>query len=94
MGKQCESGFDDVLYSSDMGSFSHYEVNLRNTIKVLDIIWQLVMPDSPPLSVLSTKCTVMSLALPQFGPYVTAQVIWGPHFKFATWQIPSLTHPV
>ena len=60
----------------NLGSFSHYKVNLQNTIKVLDIIWQLVMPDSPPLSVLSTKCTVMSLALPQFGPYVTAQFIW------------------
>ena len=94
LAKQCESGFDDILYSLDMGSFSHYEVSLQNSVRVLDIIQQLIMPDSPPPSVLSTKYTVISLALSQFGPYVTAQLIWGPHFEFATWQIPSLTHSV
>ena len=36
--RENELGFDDVWYSSDMGSFSRYAVSLRYPIKVLDIV--------------------------------------------------------
>jgi len=86
-----ENDVNDILYSSDMGSFSHYTVSLQYPIKVLDIIQHLVTPDSLPPPVPLTNAQPSANAV---WSLCHCSIIWGSHFEFTTWQIPSLTHSV
>jgi hypothetical protein len=86
-----ENDVNDISYSSDMGSFSHYTVSLQYPIKVLDIIQHLVTPDSLPPSVPSTNAQPSANAV---WSLCHCSIIWSSYFEFTTWQIPSLTHSV